>query len=841
MNTENLALRTLLPKQIRDDLTQVLAPLRSKLSPGLRGECDALMDLLLPPPDLAAIAWAVKRFLLLRPAGFEALQPAATALEQILRTKFSGPLPRLSRSKSLGTRYPVFFALGRFVDSLPQLDPLANTSVITGLFLKLCKKAHDTKELRPSVYYFNVLLARDVLIDGYLKLGLGRADSRSVEALCDAVIENARKLIARSRDQGREATPLAGLPKNALTKLKRIIELVEGVREFGRPVFFDGRPGPGSGPRQRSELGAPQRIRLTETPIVAASLTSEGEADLLPNGAECDVVVNVKIPENPRSPRTEDPVVTKTELTRRRRKGGSCLAPKDDKRAARARIDGIQARSVVGYTDASRLPLPIIVRFLDYLFTNFPLAFCFAWICFTTALAPKELERAQLVLGRHSRKGSEVILDARRGILNYVLAGGPTDFGQNSKHRPSESHIVRTPIPLQLVEILRKQPHEPDMLLFQGMDRTLGSLASRFWKHTPGLPPTGLRLVRSFWLHMPPLGLRNVGAAFTAGEVPTRFGAHTDYYRLARHDLHVRYSSAVRQLAQSLAAHPLLSPGLREWARDLTFRLPPPAPDTRARDAYVGSQVATDLEKLVTFFQKTREAMEHYHQRIALTLPADRGPLIAEALNLANLQHYVLQEFLGVRPRGDIAIVSYSDPRYGALIEDKGSAQYREFSSSPLFTVLISQANACRDSMTRVTDYCRRHRISLVDNRRAGTDLMAAAFHYRRAPAADGDNRAMFVAVTMTSARYRTMLHALGLGRFCPIEYNELRHSILSHFHEKVPLPALAQWGGHHLPGYDILAPWSSSKISSYFEELKEVERYLAALNPSVLSLPEAL
>jgi hypothetical protein len=834
---KRLPQKTLLPRQVMERLEGVLRPVRARLPSRLHAPCDELMRVLLPPPDAIGISWAVKYFMQVRPEGFDSLLPVAKKLQEVLQHCVPHPLPKLKRSDHYGILYPVFFGLRKIAKRAPGLKRKgANPSALAGLFLELCKKGHASKDLSADVYYFDVLAVRDVLDESLRTLGLGGPDSRDIDTLRNAVVANATHLVALYGKENVESAMPMSHWENRIAKLRRIVHLVNGKRKFGVPEWIPGpirRPGGRrSGVKPRAN---PREIKHHDERRLNASLTVEDGTAVLPYGAECEIVTTLRVGATGNTRRAASQVPTACELTRRPHPGGSCLAPKDDRRAARSRIDGIRSRSVASCTDASRLPLPSIVRFLNMLFAQSPIGFCFAWICLTTGLLPDVLEKTRRSSNRKGVRCGEPVIDTGRAMLYYVLEGGPTDLKGKREGHPSDSHIVRTPIPHQIVAIILAQGED---LPFRGMDKTIAKLADSFQRRWPGLAPTASRLSRSYWLHLPPLGLRDGEAAFISSDVPTRYGAHTDYYRLARHPLHVRYTAAIGELARAINAHASLSAGFRDWAATLTFCSPPSPPGPGIKDAYLGSQIATDLTKLEPFFKETRNRMQYYHERIARTLPHEILPLLVEALKLANVQFYVLQDFMGVRPRGDIAVISHSTPGYGALVEDKGSAHYREFSLSPLLPVLVAQLDACLSSMKRVQDYCKQYGFRFVDKRRAKTDLMAADFRLVTG-SAQHKTPPTLVAVTMTSKRYRKALFTLGLGQFCPVQYNELRHSTISHFESRIPMPALAQWSGHHLPGHDMFAPWSSSDVSSYFDELKEVQRYLTALNPQIISAPE--
>jgi hypothetical protein len=566
-----------------------------------------------------------------------------------------------------------------------------------------------------------------------------------------------------------------------------------------------------------------------------ATLNVVGEPTMLAHGVVTEIVETISVPANSAAASSADMVRTGFEFRRKVQAGGSRLAPRDDRYARRGWYNAWQAQGVPSFTDASRLPLPLVVRFLDFLFAKDPLLFAFAWLCETLGLNSERLTEL-VIVGRRPRWRRGVFLIASRNLLAYELLGGPTDSTARTQGGPSESHVLRTALPYELASILRAAGNPQP---FADAEVRLNRLAQQFKGHIAGPAPTASRLNRSYWLHIPPLGLSHVEAAFVAGEIPSRLNAHADYHRLPRHALYVRTVAAVRQFAQGIAANASLSQGLQGWARSLTFPESPKAPGTSAssqvRD-FVGSQVPATLVPLAGFFEAVRTAVMAYRDRIARLRPEDRVALLAEVLNLANVQLYVLQEFaLGVRPRGGVAVLSYSNPDFGAWVEDKGSAKYREFSLSALPMVVVQQQQYCDEADLALHEYCARQHISMVNERRLHTQQMAAVYGYKAGR--DGTPGSLKVTM-MTAADYQRCLRDLGLARYCPLRRNELRHATVNHFQD-LPAAALTQYVGHHLPGLDMFEPWSSASVRSYFELMREVANYLNALNPIALNIKE--
>jgi len=363
----------------------------------------------------------------------------------------------------------------------------------------------------------------------------------------------------------------------------------------------------------------------------------------------------------------------------------------------------------------------------------------------------------------------------------------------------------------------------------------------QFGNHEAGPDPTAERLTRSYWLHVPPYGLTDVEASFVSGTVLGRLNAFADYHRLARRELHVRTVAALRQLGMDLATQPDLSDGLRNLIRSMLYPEAPKAPSRGRVDSdrdYVGSQVSANLARLSQFFEQVRLAFNTYRDHLAVHRPEDRFPLLIKLFNLVSVQLYVLQEFaLGVRPRGNVAILSYSAPGYGAWVEDKGSAKYREFSLSALPQILVEQEQQCYEALEALKRFGEQYHVQFVDERRRHTQQMAAHLTYRPSR---GKNPATLTVETMTARDYEQRLRDAGLSRFCPIRRNELRHATVSHFRD-LPAAGLTQYTGHHLPGLDMFAPWSSASAQSYFLLMREIAQFLNALSPTLLTIKEVV
>lgn len=822
-----------LPCAALGDVAPFVEQCRAGLPATLHQPLEEFVRLTLPPPLPAGLAWACLHFLALKPEGYEPLAHLAHELFAVLVPAADTPAP-LARALAVATHYPVFHGLAKLARARPALATKARPPTLAGLYLALCAGAHDAKLIRPSVYYFDVLTVRDVLLESCQRLGLGWRDSQDIATLRAALLDNNRDQLDQCRNQDM-ASSLDELPGNAAAKLARLNLLLRGAREFGSPVWLNAPRGHGKrGPRAAPAEEA-RDIARTEVEYAIATVNDNTAPMALAHGSSCEIIETVSAPSaEPNAPHGADGVRQGLEFHRAARPGGSRLAPRDDRHALRGWYNGWQAQGVPSFTDASRLPLPLVWRLLEALFATDRLAFALAFLCVTTGLDPERLGGLEVIRRRRPRRTRGVRLESSASLLTYELLGGPSDRGARDHDGPSDSHIVRTPVPYELAAILRESGQARP---FAGATARLNARAQAFAAHHAGPAPTASRLARSFWLHLPPLGLSNVEAAFLAGEVPSRLNAHADYHRLSRHALHVRTLGAMRQFAQAIASHPELHADLRAWAGTLTFPEPTASSKAAGESDYVGSQVAAPLAPLAEFFEAVRAAVMPYRDRVAAIRPEQRAPLLAEVLNLVNVQLYVLQEFaLGVRPRGGIAVVSYSHLPYGAWVEDKGSAKYREFSLSALPQVVAAQQRHGAQAREALREFCTCQRLRIVDERRLHTEQMAEAFEYR----VGSDDAGTMRIATMTARRYEQCLRELGLARFCPVRRNQLRHATVSHFQD-LPAAALTQYVGHHLPGLDLFAPWSSSSVRSYFELMREVENFLKALNPNPLEIKELI
>ena len=777
-------------------------------------EAMPLLQLLLPPATPYGVRVACELFIKYCPGGHRQFLQLAESLRRAC-TDIDKQVTSFHKSEWIAVRYPVFAGWREIVEVTREM-PHVQTEVVVQVYLELSRSAFHAEQLTPDVYYQDARYLRDTLLLGLRSLGLGWRDCTDPETLRTALGGMTARLMEEA-DLVSLHEDLRQEPLNTIDKITRVNDLLTGIREFGSPVILRGSTGP-RGPRDPIDVIRIDPVLIEPPGIVdIVGLTEDGTS--LPNGASVEFR---SVAEAGDSGAGELSVRRSMVMERKAGRSGSCLSPADDRRSLHEYYDSYQRQGVITVADPRCVPLISIARYLSYLHTKDHFAWAFVMLLLLTGLPPDRLENLRWRRNRFRGVVQDPILERRSSFLSYRLVNGPVDFLAKTRKRrlPSGTLVMRLAIPKQLLGLLGMPE---DKLPFVGMVKKLRSYEAHFSDFEAGPTPTAERPSRSFWIHVASRGLTDMEGGFINGTVPTRLASHSNYYCFDRATLQQRFEAAVKWFLNDLCEHSATSKQLMYELRRITF--PPACPDGK-----VGSQIAVALGSVSEFFETCRRRFASVRKEWRRATTTDQLPLYVEALNIQSVQYYALLQMLGLRPVGEIAVVSFSSPNYGAWIRDKGSASFWERSLSPLPTAIRDQGRDLERSVSRLREACRSMKYKIVDMRRQQREQLPAVFQL------DLKNRSLLI-TTMTGAAYRTTLGNLGLTRFLPPRNNFIRHSIASHFHGVIPGPVLDQILGHHRQGLDVCSPWSSAKASGFHRRTRDLSNTIHAMGPTRLQL----
>jgi hypothetical protein len=779
-------------------------------------EAIPLLRLLLPPATPFGVRVGCEMFIEHCTVGYGQFLPLAESLQRAC-SDVDKHVTNFQKSDWIAVQYPVFTGWREIVQATREM-PLVQTGVVVAVYLELCRSAFYAEQLTPDVYYQDARYLRDTILLGLRSLGLGWRDCADPESLRTALSGMTAKLMEEG-DLASLHEELRQEPLNTIDKITRVNDLLSGVRHFGSPVYVRGSTGP-RGPRNPIDAIRVDPI-LIEPPGIIDVVGESEDGVGLPNGAPVEFRSVAEIGDKGAG---ELSVRRSMVMERKAGKSGSCLSPTDDRRSLHEYYDSYQRQGVITVADPRCVPLISIARYMSYVLTKDRLAWVFIMLLLITGLPPDRLEKLLWRRKRFQGVVHDPVLERRSSIMSYRLVNGPVDFLAKARKRrlPSGSLVMRVAIPKQLLGF---EGIPDDRQPFTGMAKKLRTYEAHFNDFEPGPTPTAERLCRSFWVQIASHGLTDMEAGFINGTVPTRIASHSNYYCFNRATLQQRFAAAVRWFLDDLSAHPAASQQLVREVQFMTF--PPACPEGK-----VGSQIAAALGPLSEFFETCRKRFVAVKKEWKRAMTTDQLPLMTEALNIQSVQYYALIQMLGLRPVGEIAVVSFSSSSYGAWIKDKGGASFWERSLSPLPTAIRDQDRDLQRSITRIREACRSMKHKVEDMRRPQRVQLPAVFELN-------PKKRLLQITTMSGARYRTTLAILGLTRFLPPRNNFVRHSIASHFHGLIPGPVLDQILGHHRQGLDVCSPWSSAKASGFHRRSQDLVKTILAMGSTRLQLLE--
>ena len=648
----------------------------------------------------------------------------------------------------LATTHPVFYALRKFKESMLARDVKRLAGCLYIYMFSLDRLSRN--KLDPQIYYIDAYSARDVLLQFLPDLGWQPDATQNLDPFRKAVLDRCKALIKQRN-----------LDSTKRRKLDRFLEICSGERLPGE--------------RQKRKMMRREERRQSLEKIPA-------ESD------EMGQSVAYSYP-------TEDSDISCRTICRVTPKRGSQLAPRDDRRALRGRINGQAARNVISISDRGRLPLPIIVQFLSKV--DYPPAIPIAWIALTTGLAPSRL--LGIKLGYNG--DPHITPDS---ILTYTVRNP-------SREKREWLHLQLNPLVGRSISIFSAY--------LPRLEAMFDNRVKKFSLHNPGPSPTLDRISNSAPLHFSPGILTDLEKAYLSGDIPASLRAQVHYYPIDIASLNQKYQQQHEELAQRILNMQCCSARFRSFLEKME---PFPASLPQGMIGSVHGVPAGSLQGLLDAIQTRADDMTNM---LEFTLRYERVRLMAKLIQLQHMQLYILMQLsLGMRKIGEktsYALASSIGRGWGA---EKASAAFStERKTTPFVGALKTHFDVClADWKAFVRAAEAAGFLILTANKSNGKANSVIDFDYANPlplVVHVNEEKRQVEVFKMTSSGFSAQLekHQIqGLKRNRESKRVHLmKHIVARELVGNVPQVLLDELLSHDRDGLDLCGPWSTASTLS--------------------------
>lgn len=704
-----------------------------------------LINLTLPPPSLKYFIDGAKYLTIIKPHNididFRNLVDFINNLKKNDNTE---------TSFKVGTSYPFFNGLKKLANKSKNYSD-TNISIAAGIYIKTCLQKYDEINKRSrSKYYQDVIAVRDILGGNIIPTEMLDIILSDFESAKERLITTLRTI----NEQNKDSSPNNNrLEFNKIKKVENVLQLLNGLRNFGCPKFKK--------PHQFTRKKIVKSVKI--------------DTEYMSDNADWHLSFDK---ENYYIQRETPPT-------------GSTLSLKDDLSSLRTVVDSFSARSIVSYSDASRLPLITIRKFFEYSLTRSPKVFLYSFLLLVTGIDPKRLRKLVLAEKRVSHPDHVLLVKSTKS-LSYAVIGGATNYNKNTTEIPKQLSITLN-IPAILLDIIERFDFHP----FANIECEFKRISINFSKRNPGYRPTPDRLSRSYWLHISPHIGNDIISSIITGDIPIRFSANSKYYSIPDIKITTLWSDAINKLSEQLISNTQSKSKLRLILSKCNF-----APTSYEHN--IGSMAAIKPSDLSPLIKSLHELKNEHSTQATVSFGQKQLNHIIHEHNIANMLLYaILQINLLLRQVGDKTTARPTSRIFGTWLREKDSSHFRERRLTTLSDITIKTLKETQNSVSFILDIASSMDLSINIKEDVRKRNLAIYIHQSK------NNKLNIFA--MTSKHFFELIDKFKLTHLFDFKRNSIRHMLASELIGKVPQPYLNALLGHETDGIDIFSPFSSS------------------------------
>ena len=489
-------------------------------------------------------------------------------------------------------------------------------------------------------------------------------------------------------------------------------------------------------------------------------------------------------------------------------KAGSRLTKKDDQRTLMYKYQALGARNNYAITDAHRLTLLALSRFLSELFEDedaTELDIAYAFILLSCGVPEDRLTEMVSTTEQMAFEEGLIYFRCDTELLYVSLNNGNATWPDaDGGHADQFMEIL---LPVEVCRVIKSSEDEQP---FKVIADKFDYRAQAFGLHHPGLTPTARRIKSSFHTVFAADCFKGpLEASFLSGTIPYQYTAQTHYYRFDMKQLNLKYQQGVLDLVENLIWNGQGSVEFMQYIalfREFNQESLP--------SGSIGSRLDADKAEYFKFMAFIRSEFHDHNDRIDWY----RGEReIQHMFSLLKLQHlnlyFLTQVATALRPPGKKTTFSANDHFDLAYSDTKPSTDFTEINLAPVHKVLKAQIMQCREDLEKFELWGKQRGLILNQTRKFHHDL-SLSFRLRK-------KSRMIVPERMTGAKVRDIVTRLtaekGIPFSLPVKANNLfRHKNATALYQDVPDILLDEYMAHGREGLDMFNPWSTTSFTCY-------------------------